>query len=151
LNGSLPVWSRGEYARRLVAQERSEMVQVVAWDRDIPVGRGMVLFPEHQEYSVSAMREGCAEVRDVFVVSDRRRSGAATALVQALEDASRANGWSRIGLAVATSEDAEPARRLYEALGYRLAHGPFISSTTLADDDGRLPVGSVMNYLVKEL
>lgn len=126
------------------------MVQVAAWDREVPISRGMVLFPEHREYSVSATREDCAEVRDVFVVPERRRSGVATAVMRALEDMSRANGWSRIGLAVATSEDAEPARRLYEALGYRLAHGPFISSTTLTSDDGRFPVGSTMTYLVKE-
>lgn len=126
------------------------MVQLVAWDRDVPVGRGTVLFPEHEEYSVSATRESCAEVRDVFVVPERRRSGVATVIMQALEDASRANGWSRIGLAVSTSQDAEPARRLYEALGYRLAHGPFISSTTLTSDDGQVPVGSAMTYLVKE-
>ena len=126
------------------------MEQVVAWDGEVPIGRGMVLYPEHEEYSVSATREGCAEVRDVFVVPERRRSGVATAVMRALEDASRANGWSRIGLAVATSDDAEPARRLYETLGYRHAHGPFISSTSLGGDDGPLPVGSPMTYLVKE-
>jgi GNAT superfamily N-acetyltransferase len=151
LNRSLPVWSQGEYARRFGAQERGQLVQVVAWDGDVPVGRGMVLFPEHEEYSASATREGCPEVRDVFVVSERRRSGVATAVMRAIEDASRANGWSRIGLAVATSQDAEPARWLYEALGYRHAHGPFISSTDLASDDGPLPVGSAMTYLVTEL
>jgi GNAT superfamily N-acetyltransferase len=110
----------------------------------------MVLFPEHEEYSVSATREGCAEVRDMFVVPERRRSGVASAITRSLEDAARANGWSRIGLAVGISDDAEPARRLYEALGYRLAHGPFISSTMLAGDDCPLPVGSAMTYLVKE-
>lgn len=150
LNRSLPVWSRDEYARRLVAREHSQLLQVVAWDGEVPIGRGMVLFPEHEEYSVSATREGCAEVRDVFVLPERRRSGVARAIMQALEDASRAEGWPRIGLAVATSDGAEPARRLYEALGYRLAHGPFISSTTLPSDDGPLPVGSAMTYLVKE-
>jgi GNAT superfamily N-acetyltransferase len=127
------------------------MVQVIAWDGEVPVGRGMVLFPEHEEYSTSATRERCAEVRDVFVLPERRRSGVATAIMQALEDASRANGWSRVGLAVAISQDAEPARRLYEGLGYRHAHGPFISSTTLAGDDGPLPVGSAVTYLVKDL
>jgi hypothetical protein len=71
--------------------------------------------------------------------------------MRAIEEASRAKGWSRIGLAVATSPDAEPARRLYEVLGYRHAHGPFISSTDLASDDGPLPVGSVMSYLVRDL
>jgi GNAT superfamily N-acetyltransferase len=126
------------------------MVQVIAWSGEDPIGRGMVLFPEHQEYSVSATREGCAEVRDVFVVPERRRSGVARALMRSLEAAATANGWSRIGLAVATSDEAEPARRLYETLGYRHAHGPFISSTDLAGDDGPLPVGSPMIYLVKE-
>ena len=127
------------------------MVQVIAWDREVPVGRGMVLFPEHEEYSASAAREGCAEGRDVFVLPERRRSGVATAIMQALEDASRASGWSRVGLAVASSQDAEPARRLYEAIGYHRAHGPFISSATLASDDGPLPVGSAVTYLVKDL
>jgi GNAT superfamily N-acetyltransferase len=126
------------------------MVQVVAWDGDVAIGRGIVLLPEHEEYSVSAMREGCAEVRDVFVVFERRRSGVARAITRSLEDAARANGMSRVGLAVSLSADAEPARRLYQSLGYRHAHGPFISSTTLAGDDGRLPVGSPMTYLVKE-
>jgi GNAT superfamily N-acetyltransferase len=126
------------------------VVQVVAWDGDVAIGRGIVLLPEHEEYSVSAMREGCAEVRDVFVVAERRRSGVARAIMRSLEDAARANGLSRVGLAVSLSADAEPARRLYQALGYRHAHGPFISSTTLAGDDGRLPVGSPMTYLVKE-
>lgn len=126
------------------------MVQVVAWDGDVAIGRGIALLPEHEEYSVSAMREGCAEVRDVFVVFERRRSGVARAIMRSLEDAARANGMSRVGLAVSLSADAEPARRLYQALGYRHAHGPFISSTTLAGDDGRLPVGSPMTYLVKE-
>lgn len=126
------------------------MVQVVAWDGDVAIGRGIVLLPEHEEHSVSATREGCAEVRDVFVVFERRRSGVARAIMRSLEDAARANGMSRVGLAVSLSADAEPARRLYQALGYRYAHGPFISSTTLAGDDGRLPVGSPMTYLVKE-
>jgi GNAT superfamily N-acetyltransferase len=116
-----------------------------------PRRAGMVLFAEHEEYSVSATREGCAEVRDVFVVHERRRSGVATAIMQTLEESSIASGWSRIGLAVATSQDAGPARLLYGALWYRHAHGPFISSTDLASDDGLLPVGSVMTYLVKDL
>ena len=127
------------------------MMQLIAWDGEVPVGRGMVLFPEHEEYSTSARREGCAEVRDVFVLPERRPSGVANAIMRALEEASRATGWSRVGLAVAISQDADPARRLYETLGYRHAHGPFISSTTLAGDDGPFPVGSAVTYLLKDL
>lgn len=111
----------------------------------------MVLFPEHEEFSTSAVREGCAEVRDVFVVRPRRRLGVATALMSVLEDAARDRGMARIGLSVALDEDAVPARALYQRLGYAHAHGPFVSSTDLIGDDGPLAVGAVMNYLVKEL
>jgi GNAT superfamily N-acetyltransferase len=127
------------------------MVHVVAWTAEVPIGRGMVLFPEHEEYSTSAVRESCAEVRDVFVVAERRREGIARAIMTAVEGATRDRGFARIGLTVSTSDDAEPARRLYDAIGYRHAHGPFISSGNLRGDDGPIPVGAVMTYLVKEL
>jgi GNAT superfamily N-acetyltransferase len=52
----------------------------------------MVLFPEHEEFSTSAVREGCAEVRDVFVARPRRRLGVATTLMETLEDAVRERG-----------------------------------------------------------
>jgi hypothetical protein len=53
------------------------MVRVVAWDGAVPVGRGMVLFPAHAEWSLSTHRERCAEVRDVSVVPSHRRRGIA--------------------------------------------------------------------------
>ena len=62
----------------LTAQVRDQLVQVIAWFGEVPGGRGMVLFPEHDEFSASAVREGCAEVRDVFVARPRRRLGVAT-------------------------------------------------------------------------
>jgi len=111
----------------------------------------MVLFPEHEEFSTSAVREECAEVRDVFVVRPRRRLGVATGIMALLEDAARDRGMFRIGLSVALDEDAAPARALYDRLGYAHAHGPYVSSTTLEGDEGPIPVGAVMNYLVKEL
>ena len=94
----------------------------------------MVLFPGHEEYSTSAMRERCAEVRDVGVVESERRRGVATALIGAMEDAARGHGMDRIGMTVAQGEEDAPARALYERLGYAFAHGPFISSTNLWDD-----------------
>jgi len=127
-------------------------VQVIAWDGGRPVGKAMVLFPSHEEWSVSAEREGCAEIRDVGVVEDHRRRGVATAMISSLESAAAGRGMTRIGLSVALSDDDAPARALYGKLGYAFAHGPFISSTDLFDDDG-LPihVGAVMSYLTKAL
>ncbi len=151
LNERLPTWNRLEYARRLTAQQRGEMVQAIAWIAGEPAGRGMVLFPDHAERSPSAEREHCAEVRDVSVPEPHRRTGVASALMDALEDAARRNGHDRVGLSVGLDEQAAPARALYDALGYTRAHGPFISSTTLEGDDGPMPVGAVLVYLTKPL
>jgi GNAT superfamily N-acetyltransferase len=127
------------------------MVQVVAWEGDVPVGRGMVLFPEHDEFSASAVREGCAEARDVFVAQAHRGRGIATAMMASLEDAAREHGMIRIGLSVGLDDAALPARILYERLGYRHAHGPFLTSANLLGEDGPIPVGAVLIYLVKDL
>jgi GNAT superfamily N-acetyltransferase len=149
LRRALPVWSSTEYARRLEAQRRGELVQVIAWEGAEPVGRGMVLFPGHEEYSISAAREGCAEVRDVFVEPARRRRGAARAIMRELEAAALAAGRGRIGLSVSLDEAAAPARALYSSLGYRHAHGPYVTSTNLDGDDGPISVGAVLVYLVR--
>jgi GNAT superfamily N-acetyltransferase len=128
-----------------------QLVQVIAWFGEVPAGRGMVLFPEHDEFSTSAVREGCAEVRDVFVVRPRRRLGVATKMMELLADAAREHGMLRVGLSVALDEEAAPARALYERLGYEHAHGPYVSTSNLEGDEGPIPVGAVMNYLVKRV
>jgi GNAT superfamily N-acetyltransferase len=151
LDRLFPVWSRLEYPNRLRAQSQDQLVQVVAWEADSPTGRGMVLFPEHDEFSASAVREGCAEVRDVFVAPGHRGRGIATAMMAALEDAAREHGMRRVGLAVGLDDGALPARILYERLGYRHAHGPYVTSTVLLAEDGPIPVGAVLHYLVKDL
>ena len=150
MHRALPVWSSGEYARRLNAQRRGELVQAIAWLGSEPIGRGMVLFPGHEEYSISALRERCAEVRDVFVAAEQRRRGVASAMMAALETAAWDAGMVRVGLSVSLSEDAAPARALYARLGYLHAHGPYVSSTNLDGDDGPIPVGAVMTYLVRK-
>ena len=148
----MPAWNSTEYAKRLAAQERGELVQVVAWNDDRPVGKAMVLFPGYEEYSTSAEREACGEIRDVAVEPDARRLGVATAMIAALETAVRERGLSRIGLTVALAAEDAPARDLYAKLGYAVAHGPFITSTNLYDDDGRpIHVGAAMSYLTKPL
>jgi GNAT superfamily N-acetyltransferase len=152
LQDGLPSWNDREYRRRLPAQERGELVQVVAGEGERPVGKAMVLFPTDEEWSVSAEREGCAEIRDVGVAEDHRRRGVATAMIASLEAAALDHGMAGIGLSVAMSDDDAPARALYATLGYAFAHGPFITSTDLFDDDGRpIHVGAVMSYLTKPL
>jgi GNAT superfamily N-acetyltransferase len=151
LQRRLPSWSSANYPSRLEAQARGELVQIFAWEADLPVGRGMVRFAGPEERSESAIREGCAEVRDVFVTPSHRRRGAATAIMSALEDASRRAGWRRIGLSVSLGDEAAPARALYAALGYRRVHGPFVTSATLDTDDAPVHVHAIMDYLIKDL
>jgi GNAT superfamily N-acetyltransferase len=148
----LPAWNSTEYAKRLAAQERGELVQVVAWMDERPVGKAMVLFPGYEEYSESAEREGCAEIRDVGVVEGVRRRGVGTALIRELERTALMHGMTTVGMSVAIGVDAGPGELLYAKLGYVVAHGPFITSTDLYDDDERpIPVGAVMCYLTKSL
>jgi GNAT superfamily N-acetyltransferase len=140
-----------QYPSRLEAQRHGTLVQLAAWSGELPVGRAHVLFPGHETWSISAHRCGCAEARDVQVAPEHRRRGVATALMRALEAASRDRGMNRIGLTVAQDDDAAPARALYERLGYRVAHGPFVSSVTIPGDDGPIHFATVFTYLTKEL
>jgi GNAT superfamily N-acetyltransferase len=151
-NVGLPAWNGTEYERRLGFQERGLAVQLVAWIGDDAVGKAMVVFPGHEEWSPSAYREGCPEIRDLEVSPAWTRRGIGTALIAAAEAEVRRSGFGRIGLGVGLERSYAPARSVYEGLGYRTAHGPFIAAALLKGDDGRpLPVAGVCMYLVKDL
>ena len=148
----LPAWNAHEYTGRLAFQERKLAVQLVAWAGDEAVGKAMVVFPGHVEWSESGFRETCPEIRDLAVHDAWTRRGIGTALVRAAEDEVVAAGYDRIGLGTGLEPSYAPARAMYARLGYRTAHGPFVSSARLEDDEGRaLPVAGVCVYLVKTL
>ncbi len=64
----------------------------------------------------------------------------------------RERGLSRIGLSVSLDPDDAPARDLYAKLGYGFAHGPYVTSADLLDDDGHpIHVGAIMAFLTKPL
>ena len=71
----MPAWNTTEYAKRLAFQQRGLAVQLVAWVGDEADGQAMVVFPGHPEWSPSAYREGCPEIRDLGVAAARRRRG----------------------------------------------------------------------------
>jgi len=148
----MPAWNATEYAKRIGFQKRRLAVQLVAWAGEEPAGRAMVVFPGHPEWSPSAYREGCPEIRDLGVAPAWRRRGIATALVAAAERETRSAGFPRLGLGVGIDDDYAAARSLYERLGFVFAHGPFVQAARLEVDDGRpLPVAGVCTYMVKEL
>lgn len=149
---TMPSWNAREYARRLANQERGLTVQLVAWAGAVAVGRAMLVFPGHPEWSASGFREGCPELRDVGVAEAWQRRGIGSRLIVASEDAARAAGFDRVGLAVGLDDGYEAARGLYERWGYAFAHGPFVQAARLEGDDGvPVPVAGVCVYLVKAL
>jgi GNAT superfamily N-acetyltransferase len=149
---SMPAWNGREYAERLASQERGLAVQLVAWAADVAVGKAMVVFPGNVEWSESAFRETCPEIRDLAVSDAWTRRGIGSALVRAAEDEVRSAGFERIGLGAGLEPSYGPARAMYERLGYRTAHGPFIAAACLEDDEGRpVPVAGICMYLVKAL
>lgn len=62
-------------------------------------------------------RQDERELVGMWVAPEARRTGVAPALVEAVRQAAAAEGAARLGLFIA--EGNEPARRLYERLGFR--------------------------------
>jgi GNAT superfamily N-acetyltransferase len=152
LQAAMPSWNAHEYRDRVAYQSRGLAVQLVAWSGDDPLGRAMLVLPGHPEWSPSAFRETCPEIRDLAVAPQARRRGVGSALIDALEREAIEAGFDRIGLMVGLDDDYAAARAVYERRGYRFAHGPFISAARLATDDGvGLAVGGVCEYRVKSL
>lgn len=63
-----------------------------------------------------AAEAGDAEIKRMFVRSPKRGSGAATAVIRALEDEARSRGWMRLVLETGTAQP--DAIRFYEREGY---------------------------------
>jgi GNAT superfamily N-acetyltransferase len=151
-HATMPSWNGREYGERFRYQEWGLAVQLVAWNGDVAVGRGMVVFPGHPEWSESAYREGCPEIRDLSVAETWRRRGIGTTLIREIESICRGAGFTRLGLCVGLDDDYEAGRALYDRLAFAFAHGPFISAALLDNDDGStLPVAGVCEYRVKML
>ena len=91
-------------------------VYLLAWQGDQAVGMGA-----HRP-----LNGDTTELRRMFVRADARRSGVAQALLQALEQHARGQGFAQMLLE--TGERQAPAMRLYEAAGYQAIppFGPYV-------------------------
>lgn len=116
---------------------------LIAWDDDRPVG--------HAHIAWQRTHVGVPEIQDVFVVPESRRQRVATMLTRAAEDEVRRRGWDRISLSVSVKGN-EPARRLYDGLGYRpTGCAPVRVHGTITLRGRAVEVNDALEYLEKLL
>lgn len=114
----------------------------MAWEKDTPVG--------HAHVAWSNTTLGIPEVQDVFVAERFRRRGVASTLTRAAERLATDHGHRSISLSFGIAND--PARRLYERLGYRRADlEPQRVRGTILIRGRPVDIDDTLIYLVKDL
>jgi GNAT superfamily N-acetyltransferase len=103
------------YAWFLGTQLREEDVVVLVAEQQASVVGYVYAALEPQSWK--ELREACGFIHDVVVDEPRRRTGVASALVDAVADWLREHGAPRVMLC--TAEQNEGAHRLFERLGFR--------------------------------
>jgi predicted GNAT family acetyltransferase len=123
---------------------RLDVVQtyLVAWDGEEPVG--------HAHIAWTQTKLGVPEIQDVFVRSEHRRRGIASALNDEAERLVAARGHDRISLSYGI--DNRAARSLYERLGYTDAGIPPVRmQETISIRGEPVEIDDTLIYLVKDL
>jgi len=128
---------------RLDQHARDGSTYLIAWEDGRPVG--------HAHIAWQRTHVGTPEIQDVFVLPERRRRGVATRLTRAAEDEARRRGWDRISLSV-SDRGNEPARSLYEGMGYADSGAAPVRVLGAITLRGRaVEVDDTLVYLVKSL
>jgi GNAT superfamily N-acetyltransferase len=124
-------------------QTGDESSYLVAWEGDHPVA--------HARIAWSGTHLNLPEIQDVFVASDHRRKGIATALAEAAEAEAKARGWEAISLSV-SQEGNSAARSLYTRLGYIAVDAAPVRVAGLIMLRGRsIEVDDTLIYMTKAL
>jgi GNAT superfamily N-acetyltransferase len=129
-------------ARLPLSRLDNAQTYLVAWIEGQPVG--------HAHLAWTGTDTGDPEVQDVFVAEDRRRQGVAAELMAAAERLAAKRGHDRLSIGYGIAN--EPARRLYQRLGYRDAGlEPKRVQGTILIRGRPIQVDDTIVYLVKRL
>src|SRR5262249_32047467 len=136
--------------RRFARQQAGEVVYLVAWHDDLPVGHVVVVWGGPAQPELAALR-GSPELEDLYVGAPLRSRGVGSQLLAAAEIMATQRGFARIGLAVGV--DNPRARALYERRGYRDAGlGAHQNRWSTVDRTGEVRWHEERcTYLIKEL
>jgi GNAT superfamily N-acetyltransferase len=142
-----------KHAERFLRQQKGAAVYLIAWYQGQPVGHALLKWGGSQDEPVAKqLRVACSDIEDLFVLAERRSQGIGRQLLYFAERLAWEQGYTYIGLSVGAKPD-EPARRLYERLGYQDAHfGEYTERGEYLDPQGRHHIWEeVCLYLIKDL
>jgi ribosomal protein S18 acetylase RimI-like enzyme len=143
---------RGEvHAFHLARQQTGASEYLVAWhDGTTPIGYGVINWTGFRDEQARTAFPACPEISNLGVDEPFRGQGVGTALIHEAERRAAARGFARVGLGVAT--DNEAAARLYLRLGYVDTGMAAECRYTYYDgDDVAHDVVEVDRYLVRDL
>ena len=143
--------AHGKHRERIAGQQAEEVVYLIAWFGNLPVGHVLVQWKGTTDFPMQSQLGHVPNLEDLFVAPAHRSQGVGAQLLDASEDLAKRNGYSRIGLGVAV--DNPRARSLYEVRGFEDAgFGEYTTGGLYVDRDGQEKTWEeVCRYLIKQL
>ncbi len=138
--------------KRYQVQEKGEGIYLVAWYDTIPLGHFLLRWNGPDEDASGKYPYPTPFLEAGGTRTEYRRRGVATKLIHTAEMMAKESGFTRVGLAVASTDNPD-AKTLYENLGYRdWGEGEFTISWEYVDKNGEKGEESeVCVYMFKNL
>ncbi len=153
LEQRFPQGGIAKHSERLARQQRGEAVYLIAWCQGQPAGHALLKWGGSQDEPVTKqLRIACPDIEDLFVLEELRSQGIGSQLLCFAEHLAQEQDYTHIGLSVGVISN-EPARRLYERLGYQDAHfGEYTEEGEYLDPQGHCHTWKeTCIYLIKDL
>ncbi|MBL7063989.1 MAG: GNAT family N-acetyltransferase [Anaerolineae bacterium] len=125
-----------KHRERFARQRKGTVVYLVAWRENLPVGHALLKWDGSTDEPMASELDSCPDTEDLFVSPDHRSRGIGSQLMDAVENLTRQQGYSRVGLGVGVENVR--AHSLYERRGYEASgFGEYRERGCYVDRDGR--------------